>query len=655
MSSCGFVTGPATSDLIQTQLSTVMGYGDAAFSLTTAALSELKDVFGATFDADPTGIGVNGSNFAASVLVPVFTRPTAPDELALEFVSPARPPNPPDLSDAPTLNVGASPTFSEAAPTYALPAQPGALTARPPADPDPLAVPAYPDAPTLLYPDAPDPRAFVLPVLDPPDLAGIEAWLVTLRTERPEAPDVFLNDNFLSTLDAQYSVTQTRIADYLASSPVVSATRATLAAQLAGGSIGVSAAVAQMLRDRAFAAEDAQAFQAEQTALADWAARGFTLPAGALDAKLMAIRQEARDKKAQLNRDLWLDEAKLEIEALRFAVQQGVAYEGLYRDSWFKLYDLCRNLAQQVFDVQVKAVEARIEVYKAQLVGWQAEAEWVKVQLQAELSKLDVYKGQLEAAKLIGQLNQIDVDRYRAALEAVKTRVDVYKAEVDAANAKLSGEVERIKSYGEMVRAYTARVGAYEAEWRGYGAAVQGEIGKADIYKSLVQAFATRVDAYKVGVDAEKTAGSFKIDVLRLELEAWQAKVEKFKAELQAETARVGAGTQIYDSTVKRYGTAVQAEDSYIGSETRKAGLDLEAFRLNSDIALKKVDHELQKLLETTKITVAALEGIARTGGQVTAGAFSALNMSASMSNGTSYSNSTGCSESYSYEFKSTA
>ncbi len=653
MGACGFVTGPATSDLIESQLSAVMGYGNTAFGMTTDALNELKDIFSSTFSPDPVGVGVNGSNFSAVVQVPAFTKPTAPADLTLTFNAPAQPPAPPDMTDAPTLNIGMIPVFSETAPTYALPSRPNALTATPPADPAAIVVPAYPDTPTLLYPNAPDPRNIVLPTLSPPDLASIEAWLATLRSERPEAPNVFLNDNFLSTLDSQYAITQTRLADYLSASPVVSTTRSTLATQLAGSSIGVSASVAQMLRDRAFAAEDTQAFQAEQAALADWAARGFTLPGGALDAKLTAIRQEARDKKAGLNRDLWLEEAKLEIEALRFAVQQGVAYEGMYRDSWLKLYDLCRNIAQQVFDVQVKAIEARIEVYKAKLAGWQTEADLVKVQLQAELSKLEVYKGQLEAAKLIGQLNQIDVDIYRAALEAVKVRVDIYRTEVDAANAKLTGEVERIKAYGEMVRAYTARVGAYEAEWKAYGSAVQGELGKTEIYKALVQAFGARVDAYGKQVDAEKVAGSFKIDVMKLSLEAWQARVDKFKAELQAETARINSETQIFDSNVKRYGVAVQAEDSYIDSEVKKANLDLSAFKINADIALKKVDQELQKLLETTKITVAALEGIARTGGQVTAGAFSALNMSASMSNGTSFSNSTGCSESYT--FKGTA
>lgn len=649
--SCGFLSGPASGDVVQNQFSSVMNYAAGTYDVTITALNELKQQFSNTFGPTNHPIADGSTVITRIDSIPDFTKPAEPADLTLTFTAPASPVDPPSLEDVPTVSAGAVPTFTAAAPTYSLPAQPAALTATPPADPADLVVPDYPDAPTLVLPTEPTLRDITLPTLDPPDLSGIDAWLAELKANAPEAPGVFLDDNFLATLDQQYTLLGGRLNTFLGACPAFASLQTALTEQLSGNSIGVSTAVATLMRDRAFGAEDEQATRAEQTVLSDWLARGFELPNGALDARVQVIRQQNRDKKAALNRDLWIEEAKLEIQALQFALQQGIAYEGMYRDSWFKLYDLSRTIAAQVFEIQLKILEARIEVFKASITKWQAEADLAKTSLQAELAKLEVYRGELEAAKLVGELNRIDVEVFRGLLEAVTVQVNVYKTEVEAANARLQGELARIQAYGEMVRAYTARVGAYEAEWKGYSAAVQGELGKVEIYKALAQAFGIRVDAYAKQIDAEKAAGGFQVDVMRLRLEAWAQKMRKFEAELGAEVARVGSTAQVYDSKVKAFGVKVQAEDAFVGSFVREASLELERYKTEVQILLKNAELELQKVLETAKTTMMAFDGIARTGAQLTTGAWSACNVGAEIRTSTSYSNSSDCSTTYSYQY----
>lgn len=655
MSNCGLVTGPASSDLIENQLSTVMDMGNSAYQITVASIGELSTAFDSGFWQQGERINVNGAALPDLSAVPDFTKPSAPTASDLEFVSPNAPPEPPNTKDIPGLNLPSAPILTATEPSINLPPKPDSLSAIPPNDPTPLVIPIYPDEPNPIYPNEPALRTVPLPTLNPPDLSGIETWLASIRASRPVLPDLSLSEDFLATIANQYTVVGASFSSYLNEMPVFASVHTAIASQLAGSSIGIPYGVAQTLRERAYGSEDEQAYRAESEVLVDWQSRGFTLPAGPLLARLDDIRQQARDKKAAINRDLWLDEAKFEIQAFQFAIQQGITLEGMYRDSWFKLYDLARTIAGQVFDFRIKIAEVYLERYKIILSGWQIESDLVKTQLQAELSKLDIYRSELEASKLIGELNQQDIEIYRATLEGIKVRIDAYKTAVDAANAKLSGEVERIKAYGQMVQAYAARVGAYEAEWRAYGQAVQGEQSKTEIYKALVAAFGSRVDAYGKQVDAERSAGEYKIDVMKLDLAGWSAKIDKFKAELQAEVSRVGAATQLYDSRVRAFGTQAQIEDIAISSEIKKAALTLDTYKTRADIAEKEAQLTLQKLLESAKTTVAALEGIARTGSQLSAGALSALNMSASISNSSSFSNSSGCTESYSYEVQATA
>lgn len=654
MSNCGLVTGPASSDLIENQLSAVMDMGNTAYQITVASIGELSTAFDSGFWQQDEHINVSGAALPNLSAIPDFVKPSAPIASDLEFILPIVPPEPPSTGNIPEINFPIAPAFTAVEPSITLPPKPNALSATPPDDPTPLVIPIYPDEPNPIYPNEPVLRTVPLPTLTPPDLGEIETWLAELRTNRPALPDLALSEDLLATIANQYTVVDSSFSAYLNEVPIFATVHTALLNQLAGNSIGISAGVAQTLRERAYGSEDEQAYRAESEVLVDWQSRGFVLPAGPLLARLDDIRQQARDKKAAINRDLWLDEAKLEIQAFQFAIQQGITLEGMYRDSWFKLYDLARTIAGQVFDLRIKIAEVYLERYKIILSGWQIESELVKTQLQAELSKLDVYRSKLEAAKLVGELNRQDIEIYRATLEGIKVRVDVYKTTVDAANAKLSGEVERIRAYGQMIQAYTARVGAYEAEWRAYGQAVQGEQSKTEIYRALVAAFGSRVDAYGKQVDAEKSMGEYKIDVMKLDLAGWAAKVDRFKAELQAEVSRVEATTQLYDSRVKAFGTQAQVEEVAVSSEIKKSAIMLDTYKTRADIAEKEAQLTLQKLLESAKTTVAALDGIARTGSQLSAGALSALNMSASISNSSSFSNSSGCTESYSYEVKTT-
>lgn len=648
-SDCSLLTGNGARTLIQGQVATVMAYGDETYQITLDAINSLSEGTAQIISQAEGPPPVDDSEKPSSEGIPEFTRPTAVDPLDLEFNLPEGPPEPPNVGEVPAINAVRVGAFSAVEPTYDLPPRPGELNVDWPDDPSALVVPTYPTAPVITDPALPVLTDITLPTLDPIDLAGIEAWLAELRAAAPDAPDVFIDGNFLAMIAMSYGINKDVLNAFLAVSPIPAAVSAALTTQLAGDSIGIPAPVAQALRERVYASEDEQAWRAKREVLVDWQARGFTLPGGALDAKLWMVDQQARDKKAAANLGLWTEEAKLEIQAFQFAIQQGIAYEAMYRDSWFKLYDLSRQIAAQYYEIQIKVLEAKIELYKAKWAGLTAEYEAVKIALQAELAKLEIFKGELEAAKLQGDLNEQQVTLYRSLLEGVKLKVEIYQAEISAANALLAAEVQRFQVFGEQIKAGVAKVGAYEAEWRGYAAAAQGELGRVEIYKTLAQAYGIRVDAFAKEVDADKAAGDFQLETHKLNLQAWQSRAELFKTLLQGEVARVESTAKIYDTQVRGYATTVQAESAYVETEIKRVGVDVDIYRVDQATALGELQVLTQKLIETSKITVGALEAIARTGAQLSAGALSALNMSAGIHDGFSESNSSSCGVSYNY------
>lgn len=645
---CPELPGADVAGIIQNQLTTVMGYGSTSFGVTLDAINALSSGGIAAIQSQSETPRPSDPPRPSASAIPPFVKPMLADLPTLEY-------NPPELGPAPTfepiepINVPEPQDWTQVPPTLDPPARPDDLQVTWPATPADPVLPDYPDYPDLTYPKEPLLADITLPTLTEPDFTAIQAWLIQLRALRPEAPAMIGVGDYFSMVAAEFSATKLSMNGFLADYPTITALGPALATQLAGNSIGIPAAVAQALREQVYASEDEQAWRAQREGLVDWQARGFTLPSGILDAKLWAVNQQARDQKAAASMALWAEEAKLEIQAYQFAIGQGVAYEATHTEAWFKLYDLSRTLVAQYIEFQIKLLEAALERYKAQWAGMQAEFEQVKLSLQMEMTHLEVYKSELDAAKLQGDLNEQQITLYRSLLDALKTRVEVYVKEVDGANAQLTAEMARFTVFSEKIKAGIAKVGAYEAEWKGFAAANQGEESKLELFKSLLQAYDLRLKNYTTKVDVKKTTGGFQMETNKQRLEQWMGQLDEFKTRLQGEVSRLGATAQVYDTRERGYASEVQAESGHVETEIKRVGVDVSLYQSDKLNALEELKLTVQKMLETSRLTVSALGDIAHVGAQLSAGALSALNMSAQLSGQHSNHNQSSCAVQYSY------
>jgi hypothetical protein len=622
-----------------------------ARSLSTESIAIAKDAMAAILGATNThiaaaGLALDGFNFP----------PSGVGDVNVEFQLPAQPTLPSlELGDlkndaryAGSNGIsyqfpGAPVNFVGVLPALVPKETPNAISVAAPGDAPSLTIPAYPDAPDLEFPELPSKITIPLPTVRVPSLSGVDGILAGLLANKPTAPVTTLPaDAFLDTFNTLRSNLG---ADLTPSLPL----EEVLSWMLAGDSIGIPADVAQMLRDRAFAAEDRQAFQAESEAMSDWLARGFTLPGGALEAKLADVRQANRDKKAQLNRDLWLEEAKLEIEQLQKAVQAGIQYQGQLWDTKTKLWSVCGDLASQVLGTQIKVLEASLAVFKSQADVWQAEAsvakDHVQALIQTEMAKLEITKVEAEISKLFVEINTQDVNLYRAAMEGVNQVVTVYKTRVDAVNSQMQGESLKLEAFAKQVQAYSAAVGAYEAEWRGYAAAVQADNANVEGFKARVQAYSAQIDAYGKQVDAVRSEISSQVELEKLGLQAFQVELEAYKAELQKVSIETEAKAKIHDAQVRLFGTLVQAEEARVGSELKKVDQQLQQAQFAASIALKQADLDQTKAIELAKLAMEGESQVARVAAQIGGAALSAVGASVGLNS--SVSDST--SHNYSY------
>jgi hypothetical protein len=438
-----------------------------------------------------------------------------------------------------------------------------------------------------VYSGGPMPPAPTLRDLDLPDKPTIT--LEDFDIERPDFEALlppYLENNYYADVDTRrvQALTELRSSDVDGQ-----AVRARWNEMILGGT-GLPIPIEQALFDRGIWREDMVSQQAINQAHQEWAARGFTLPGSTLLARVSEVRNTNRMARAGTNRELTIQYHEKEIENMRFAVQQGVALESQWTAQFTQTYDLAKQTADGYYRVAVAVLEAQVSYLRARIDIYQADIQAFRDRVQIELAKLEVYRGELEAQRLIGELNKLDVDIYNGRIQGVLAAVSVFRAEIEAFRAGIEVETAKVQIYRAEVDAYRALLETDRTQVDIFTARINAEDSKVRLFTAEVQAFAEKIRAYtaevnaeSAKVDAEVRIDEAKVRLFAAEVQAFGEKIRAYTAQIQAESARVDAETRIdeaksrqyvaeiqaYGEGVRAYTARVQAESARVDANTR--------------------------------------------------------------------------------------
>jgi hypothetical protein len=613
------ITTIDSGQYVADRFDTLGNWGNQVFNIAKDAIFELGDFELTKFNFDFTNplhtIAV-GTNLPPAPDLPspgsfTVNLPDIPDSpdlpsIDIDLGDLGDPPD--DLGPAPVLNFPPKPVVAD-------PVHPGG-------PPQLIDVEAYiPDSPDLEFPELPELDDIPLPT--PPEIIAHEfdSPRPTHDIEVPHSLDLESHE----------------IKEY--NSDLLAAVQAEVSRMLEGGT-GLPPAVEQMLFDRSRAREDEAAERAIMEAHDDWAARGFSLPSGIADRRIRMIRQENQSQRNALNRELTIYASEKEIENLQFAVSQGIALESLTSQIHLSFEQLRMELAQRVADLLFEAITAKVEIYNAEVSAYRVDAEVYRERIQAELTKVELFRTELEAARLRGDLNQQKVDLYRTRLEALNTLIGVYVAELEAANTIAQVNESKIRTFEASISAYATEIRAKVAEFEAWQTEIEGELGKIRGYEAEARGFSARAAAYESGVSAKLAVPQFEIEKMRALIDEFRAKVDVFSAGVDAERTRIGALGAAYSAQTDAYSSVIQRESARIEGRVAEERIKLEDRRLTADRELSRNELGLRELTSHHELMLQQLEALSQVASQLSAATMSAVNASASISESGSASNS---------------
>lgn len=575
--------------------------------------------------------GVSPITFNASFdfdgLLKPFERPERPDidQSGYVFNMPASPAAAPRF-ELGSVDLDPAPEFTEQAPTLRRIAQPDAPNIVGPGAAPTFSAPVLPDKPELSLPALPTFETLNLPAVPSITLPLFTSTAPTDQIVAPTDAFTFTPEEYVSALLDKTKATISRMQD---------------------GGTGLPAAIEQALFDRSRQRIDEETFRAIEEVYDEFGTRNFSEPNGMLATRVDRVRQEGRTRAAETNRDITIQVHNVEIENLRFAVQQGVAFEQAFAQLALEQQRLLLAVAQNNRDTAIALLNARISVFNAKLQAYQTDAQVFEARVRAELAKAEVYRAQIDGERARGEINEQRVRLYSEQIRAVQTAADLYRTQVQAIQAEVETNQATIEGYRASVQAYAERYRAYAAEWDGYRASVDGERAYVEAYNTSVNAFANRVQVW----DRQQNV-KFERERLRLQqadqtLRVWDGDLRKFLALVQAESGRIGA----YAQGTNALATMYQADASVAASESAAADrsfeLGLRKEQAQVDVELRKGEIRIQENIQLLTLLARVREQLAQVTSQLAASTMSAVNYSASIGSSTGQSSS--CSTSYNF------
>lgn len=595
---------PAES-IVESGWRTADNRATSAYSLATSWLGAVAGV-NIPFTAVTSGFTAPAIGYTLSLPeVPAapnvsFPALTALDPLTLATIDPVVP--------------GTVPTFDVADPIVQILDKPDALNATAPGAAPTVSDITLPAAPTIVLPEAPLMELITLPTAPSINLP-------TFTSVAPDGTSLTAPTTGFIWSEAYYD------------SNLLQSVTSRLTTMLLGGT-GLPPSIEQAIWDRGRVREDVMAGKATQEAYEEFASRGFSLPTGALAARVAEVWQKNRDANSSYSRDVAVKQAQLEIDNLKFSVQTGIQLEGQLMTYAGQYAQRALEAAKTTVEVAINIFNAQVALYNARLQAYQTEASVFKDLIQAESIKLDQYRTEIEAQKLIGEINIQAIQIYKTRIDALMSAVELYKAQLEGVKTSVEVDRTRIEAFRTTVDAYKAVVDAKISEYQAWGESIKGEVAKVSAYEAQARAYGTLVDAYKTGETVKIENMKSQISSNEMLVRAFDAKVNYLSEQIKAAIAEVDTTVKVFDSQSKVYTAQISGEEARVRALAEQIRLIIAAGSTDAELKLKAADINVQELMRIAQTEQEGRKAAGAIAGQLAASAMSSFNLGASVSAG---------------------
>ncbi|MGH8562701.1 MAG: hypothetical protein ACREXW_00920 [Gammaproteobacteria bacterium] len=556
-------------------------------------------------DQPPDAQLLNFDGVSNALNVVLGHAPAAPNISIPQENPPAAP-----IIDIPAIEDIAIPDFHMAPPAITLPAAPALdLPARPGAAPGVRDV-VLPEAPTIEIPTAPTLAAINLPGPIEVELPSFDLAPPAIDIDAPTGTFLFAEQAYESDgLDAL---------------------GATLTDDLTSGGYGIDTADEIRVWGRAVDREEAQRRQAVDEASRAFVSRRFSRSPGSLFDAIDGATQRAADGVSEVNREIAVKRTTDYIQARQFTITAATQFEQILITHHAGIMERALNASRYLVEYGIQGYNAKVAELQLRLDSYRTGAQVFETRLKAAVQAIEVHRAQLESARVRGEIQKIELDKYQASIQALNTIVELYRSRMQAASVQADVERLRLDAHRSEVESYSATVQAQVARLNAHEAAVRGEEAKARIFESQVKAYEATVDAVRAKAEVKRTMLTAHTERARSRIDVHNAELQGWRARLEADVQRAGIKSDVYRSQIAAFSAkgTVASEIARLGISNYEASAQAYAAFLNH--AVQKAQVQLEQAKAILGVRASAAEAGADFYSNIVSGALNTISALAS-------------------------
>lgn len=261
---------------------------------------------------------------------------------------------------------------------------------------------------------------------------------------------------------------------------------------------GLSAAVEAAIFGRARSRQQALNEKAYNEVSQYFAARGFALPTGAMAARIAMVLREQTRADALLSNEIMIKQAELELTNAHF-IKNLFATTSMELEKTTRAYS--SQVAQRLLDSAKAALDAGTLVVQAMTARYNAMVEAYKIdsviyesRLKNELAKIELYRAEVEGAKVEATISQTESESYKNSMQAAMFWIELYKARITERAGSIEVEKLKIEKVKADIAVYDCDVRKMLAEIEGKGLLLKRDTGKAGYAAERVKIAMVEVD-----------------------------------------------------------------------------------------------------------------------------------------------------------------
>jgi len=372
--------------------------------------------------------------------------------------------------------------------------------------------------------------------------------------------------------------------------------------------------VEDAIYSRARGKNNAEARRVRDQAFADAAARGFTMPTGALMSAMQQARQAGADNNARAASEITVMQAEMEQKNLQFAVTTSSALRSTiinamlsYMQNLIQINGQAADLAKTVMNAVIEGYNLLLKYFGARMDEFKAQSALAELKFKAVGIKLELYRGELSALETMVNVDKSKVDIYRAKVEALSSLANLYKSQIEAVLGRASLEKLKLDLFRSQVEAHSQQVQAKNSEWQGFTAQINGQQAAAGLYSAQVQGYGQRVQAFKTQIDAQA-------EVVRAQVATNQAAADQVKTAANVYQSIVQARSTEAGVKMELEKLKLSTHSEQLKSQVTAAQLALDYYKSKTSVALSVMDARVKHSATHTSAAVEKMKSLGTVG-----------------------------------------